>query len=112
MKLQASLNDIKAANIQVVAVSYDSQETLKEFSAGAEIEFPLLADPTSAVIDAYGIRNHDVEAGSRQDGIPHPGTFVVDADGVIRAKLFYSVRHRHAPQELIDIVNGLKAPTP
>jgi peroxiredoxin len=66
------------------------------------IKFPLLSDPNSETIDAFQIRNREVKAGSRQDGIPHPGTFLVDSDGVVRAKLFYTVRKRHSSEELIE----------
>ena len=41
-------------------------------------------------------------------GIPHPGTLVLDAKGVIRAKLFIDgFRKRHDPQELIEVARTL-----
>ena len=92
----------------MVAISYDPAETLQKFGEKNKIEFLLLSDPESKTIEAYGIRNKDVEAGSRLDGIPHPGTFVIDKDGVIRAKLFHSgYRERHTPKELVDAVKGI-----
>ena len=48
----------------------------------------------SKTIDAYQLRN--LEASGRTEGIPHPGTVIVDSKGIIRAKLFhggYKVRH-------------------
>ncbi len=100
------MDTIKKTKTQVVAVSYDPVETLQKFGEKSEIEFLLLSDPGSKTIDAYGIRNKDVEAGSRLDGIPHPGTFVIGKDGVIRAKLSRSgYRERHTPEELIEAVN-------
>lgn len=38
------------------------------------------------MIDAWGLRNH--EATGRAAGIPHPGTFVVDRQGVIVSRAF------------------------
>ena len=72
------------------------------------IKFPLLSDAKSEVIDAYHIRNQEVKEGSRLDGIPHPGTFLVDSDGVVRAKLFYTVRKRHGSDELIEAAKSIR----
>ena len=112
MKLQDRLNELDGAGIHVVAISYDSVKTLKEFATQAKISFPLLADPESRVIDAYGIRNTDVAKGSGRDGIPHPGTFLVDSKGIVRAKLFYSVRVRHTPEELLKASREMLTSSP
>jgi len=106
--LQKELKGIQQADIQVVAVSYDAVETLAKYGAENKITFPLLSDPDSKTIDAYGVRNKDVAEGSRQDGIPHPGTFLIGQDGVILAKLFYTIRKRHSPRELIEAAEKLK----
>lgn len=91
----------------MVAISYDSVETLKTFADRAKIEFPLLSDEESVAIKAFGILNEGVRAGSRQEGIPHPGTFVIDSNGLIRAKLFVSVRQRHTSDQLMHAVKRL-----
>ena len=68
-------------------MSYDDPKTLAAFALERGIGFPLLSDAGSKTIDAWGIRNE--EARGRTDGIPDPGTFLLDESGVIRAKLFY-----------------------
>lgn len=108
--MQEHLDDLRVAGIQVVAISYDSTETLKEFAERARIQFPLLSDMGSRTIDAYGVRNRDVESGSPQDGIPHPGTVVIDENGKIIAKLFHSIRKRHTPDELLQAVKAASVP--
>ena len=70
----------------MVAMSYDSPEILKRFTAKHSITYPLLSDTGSKTIDAYGIRNK--EATGRTNGIPYPGIFIIKADGVIHSKLF------------------------
>ncbi len=50
------------------------------------ITFPLLSDPRSTTIDAWGIRNR--EATGRSAGIPYPGTYVIDRNGVILSRAF------------------------
>jgi peroxiredoxin len=90
------------AGISVVAVSYDSMETLKEFSDKQKIGFPLLSDAGSKVIEKFGIRNKDMDERKELAGVPHPGTFVIDKEGVVRAKLFLKrYAQRHSVKELI-----------
>lgn len=108
MQLQKDLNRINEAGVDVVAISYDSVDILNSFADKKMIKFPLLSDTNSEAIDAYHIRNQDVEKGSRRDGIPHPGTFLVDSDGVVQAKLFYSVRKRHNSDELIEAAEAIR----
>lgn len=102
VQLQTSQEELRAAGLQVVAVSYDSEEILKRFAAKREITFPLLADPGSKVIEAFGIRNREA-AGGRIDGVPYPGTFILDREGIIRAKLFHDgYKERHTSTEIIE----------
>ena len=92
----------------MVAVSYDSVEVLKRFAIRGKITYPLLSDAGSQTIKAYGIYNQDADGGKLQ-GIPHPGTFIIDQEGVIRAKLFYDgYRERHQSQDMIQAGEALK----
>ncbi len=108
VQLQKDLNRINEAGIDLVAVSYDAADTLKGFAEKKMIQYPLLSDPKSEAIGAFKIRNQEVKKGSRLDGIPHPGTFLVDSDGVVRGKLFYSVRKRHGSDELIELAASVR----
>lgn len=94
----------KDASIQVVGISYDTRKVLADFAKKRSIKFPLLADEDSKLIDAFKIRNKS--AGRRvefMDGIPHPVTFLVDKEGIVRAKLIGTTRKRHKPQEIVAI---------
>jgi len=74
---------------------------LAKFADKSKITFPLLSDEGSKVIEAYGILNKEAEG--RAKGIPHPMTFLVDKQGVIRAKLFHEgYAKRHTSQDLIQ----------
>ena len=101
------MKEIEATGGQLVAISYDSAAILKRFSANSAITYPLLSDPGSKTIDAYGIRNK--EAPERWSGIPHPGTFIVDTKGIIRAKLFLEgYKERHAPEALVQALRDAR----
>ena len=107
IQLQADFDAIQEAQVRLVGISYDSPEILKAFTEKHKIAFPLLSDPESKVIDAYQLRNEDARAGTRQDGIPHPVTVVVDHEGVVRARLGYDVRKRHSTEELVRAALGV-----
>jgi len=86
--------------VQLVGISYDDTAVLKKFSDKAKIAFPLLSDPGSKTIEDYHIRN--VAARGRAQGVPYPGTFILDKHGVIRAKLFLEgFRDRHTTEALV-----------
>ena len=98
----------EAHGIKLYAVSYDDQETLKEFSEAQAIPYPLLSDIDSVVIKQYGILNTEV---SKDDaflyGIPFPGIYVVDESGTVIAKFFHdSYKKRDSPETLIDVALG------
>ena len=88
MELQGRYDEIRKQGLGLIAISYDSSETLKRFAASRGITFPLLSDSGSAVIRRYGIVNEQQEPGSRSYGVPHPGTFIVDRNGVVTARFF------------------------
>jgi len=105
--LQRDLKSIEAAGVQLVGISYDDTKALKTFSDRMKIAFPLLSDPGSQTIDAYHIRN--TAARGKAEGVPNPGTFILDRHGVIRAKLFLEgYRNRHSADELIKAAKAVK----
>ncbi len=107
MQLQADKKDIETAGLQIVAVSYDDPKVLAAFADARGIQFPLLSDPDSKTIEAYGILNK--EATGKAKGIPYPGTFVIDKEGVVRAKLFKDgFKDRAASAELIEAAKAVK----
>src|SRR5262249_14201995 len=78
--------------------------SLADFARRRNITFPLLADPGSRTIDAYGVRD------PQGDGIPHPATFLVDRQGVIREKLFEEGDpKRHPTDPLCQAARKLEA---
>lgn len=61
---------------------------LADFAARRGITFPLLSDEGSAVIKQYGILNTTVAPTNSTYGIPFPGTFFLDAKGVVTSRTF------------------------
>ena len=105
--MQRNLKSIEEAGVQVVGISYDEPAALKRFANQMKIAFPLLSDPGSETIDAYHIRNE--AAKGRAAGVPNPGTFILDREGMIRAKLFLEgYRQRHTTEALIEAAKSIK----
>jgi hypothetical protein len=88
VELESQRAPLRQRGLEVAAISYDSPAVLKDFAARRHITFPLLSDPDSAIIRRFGLLNPEYPPGDRAHGVPFPGTFVVDAEGVIREKHF------------------------
>src|SRR5262249_61758319 len=107
VQLQSDLKSIEDAGVHVVGISYDDTRVLKTVSDRLKIAFPLLSDPGSKTIDAYHIRN--AAARGKAEGVPMPGTFILDQAGVIRAKLFLEgYRDRHSTEALVKAAKAVK----
>ena len=105
--MQRDLKSIEAAGVQLVGISYDDMKALKTFSDRMKIAFPLLSDPGSQTIDAYHIRNE--AARGKAAGVPNPGSFILDREGIIRAKLFLEgYRDRHTTEALVKAAGAVE----
>lgn len=82
------MDTLRKQGLGLAAVSYDSVPVLKHFSDRRNIGYPLLSDAGSELIRKLGILNPAGKEGTPFYGIPHPVTFVLDADGTIRHKYF------------------------
>ena len=96
MQLTEISDQIEAMGISVVALTYDSVELLKTVKEDQGIQFTLLHDEDVSHVNAFGVRNLDYEPGHRVYGIPYPGIFQVDPNGVIKAK-FAEERYQDRP---------------
>ena len=113
MELQNRFEELTAQGLGVAAISYDSEQVLKDFAKRRGIsDVPLLSDDDSSVIRTFGIYNHVAEEGvgpNKDDasvkadvaqyvsvfganemivGTPFPGTFIVDRDGRVTSRFF------------------------
>ena len=105
MQLIDITDQFEAMGISVVAMTYDSVEMLKTVEEDQGIEFALLHDEARTHVTRLGVLNDiDYEPGQRAYGVPFPGIFLLDADGVIQAK-FAEESYRDRP----DFDNVLEA---
>lgn len=102
MELQQNLGEFAKLGLGVAGLSYDSQAILHDFAQRKGIHFPLLSDPDSKIIRELGILNETVPKDNPVFGIPYPGTYVLDANGVVVAKYFEEdFRQRYTAADLL-----------
>lgn len=71
---------------------------------GRALDYLLLSDPDHGVIDRYGLLNEDAPP---DRPVPHPTTYVIDREGVVRWA-FTEVDYRVRPSNE-DILAELRA---
>jgi peroxiredoxin len=111
VELQRRLPDFEAAGMKIFAVSYDPQDGLAEFARTYGITYDLLSDSDSTVITRFGILNTLIDPTEPDAevfyGIPYPGTYIVDASGMVVRKYFNQhLATRDAPERLLDEAGG------
>ncbi|MDB2687263.1 cellulase family glycosylhydrolase [Mariniblastus sp.] len=107
--LQQNRKSIEATGIRVVGLSFDKTEVLADFSSVNDIEFPLLADPTSKVIEQLGIVNTSRKKGTLRYKVAYPLTILIKRDrtvaGVVRGDTKTTL---HDFKKLISAWTGVK----
>ena len=91
-------------------MSYDSQEKQGKFVQRRKIQSTLLSDESSAVIDAFGLRNEDYKDSKKSYGVPHPIVFLINPEKQVAAKLYEKdylsndKSYRNRPE--VDVILG------
>jgi len=71
-----SLDALKAQNVEVVGVSFDSGDSHQKFIQKYSLNFPLIADTDGKIADAYGVRMNNRKMDNRV-------SFLIGLDGKI-----------------------------
>jgi peroxiredoxin len=86
--INTGVPEIEKRGYRVAGLSYDSPEILQATTVKRQLTYTLLSDPKSEIIDRYNLRDPQYPPGNRAYGVPRPIIFVLDPQGVIKAKLF------------------------
>lgn len=107
--LNGVADELAAAGWPLVGISYDPAATLTAFSEANGLKYPLMTDPGSKAIDAFGLRNEAMNGKARFEGIPHPIILFVAADGSVKAKLYEEAYQKRPPADLVlSTVKGFR----
>lgn len=88
LDLQRYKKEFDGQGLAVAAVSYDSVAILADFAKRKRITFPMLSDPQSKTIKAFGILNDHIPRSDMRFGVANPGVYLLNADGVVQSKYF------------------------
>jgi len=95
---------------EIIALSSDDEGDLQmmvdrvaEENDGLMLDYTFLSDPGAGVINRYGLFNQEDPRGR---AIPHPTTYVIDRNGVVRWKMT-EVNYRVRPENA-DIIAALE----
>ena len=104
----------RAAGVRLYALSYDEPDALADYAAAHDTTFTMLSDPDSEVIRSFGILNTLIPPDDHPwYGLPFPGSYVVDADGIIVAKFFeHNFAVRSGPEQLLAAALGQEFEVP
>lgn len=122
VELQRTVQEEKRDDVAVFAISYDPVSVLAGFSAKHDITYTLMSDEGSIVITSLGLLNERIPEerahyGKPMDdlhrGLPWPGTFLLDEDGLI-VERFFERSHRVRPSGavLLDVLVGSRGAIP
>lgn len=99
----------KAANCELLGLSIDSIYShlawvgnIKE-KFGVEIPFPIIEDLSMTVAKAYGM----IHPGA-SDTSAVRATFIIDAEGILRAMVYYPMTNGRSVPEVLRLVRGLQ----
>jgi peroxiredoxin len=112
VELQSRYAELKRKGLGLAVITYDSPAVMRDFSQRRGITFPLLSDPGSQTIKAYGILNTTVAEGTSNFGIPFPGTFLIDRHGKVTARFFEDAyQERNTISTILIKLGSAETPT-
>jgi peroxiredoxin len=107
VQLQQGVQDIEKAGAQLVAISYEAVDAQAKAAETFGLTFPVLADPGSKTIAAYGLLDPDATPTAK--GVAYAETLVLDRQGVVRAKLYYEdYKIRPGVSDIVQAVEKIK----
>ncbi len=100
--MERNRDEYRKLGMGIAAISYDSVAILHDFAERKGIHYPLLSDPKSEIIRSLGILNESVPKDNMVYGVPYPGSYLLDAQGVITAKYFEDdYRQRYTSADIL-----------
>jgi peroxiredoxin Q/BCP len=104
--LQAHKAELEALGYQIIGVSKDKQEAQKKFADAQGLEFPLIADTDTTLLQSLGCWGEKVACGHRTIGILRT-TYLVNEEGVIE-KIFTpkEIKTKIHAEQILDYIHG------
>ena len=103
--LQAHRAELAAAGYEIIGVSKDSRSAQKKFADAQGLEFPLIADTETSLLQQLGCWGEKVACGHKSIGTLRT-TYLVDEDGVIE-KVFTpkEIKTKIHAEQILDYIS-------
>ncbi len=95
---------LKQNRFVVIGVSLNDEKSHLKFEQKFDLPFTLIADPSHAIIDQYGVWGEKNLYGRKYTGL-HRTTFLIDEKGIIR-KIFLKPRSKQHAEDIIKAWNS------
>jgi len=105
--LQAHKAELAAAGYEIIGVSKDRQELQKKFADAQGLEFPLIADTETTLLQTLGCWGEKVACGRRTIGILRT-TYLVNEDGIIE-KIFVpkEIKTKNHAEQILAYISAI-----
>jgi len=105
--LDHRVNELKERNVEVIAVSVDSQFTHNAWRKTpinkggiGEVSYTMVADLSHQICRDYGIEH--------EDGVALRGAFLIDKDGIVRSQIVNDLPLGRSMGEILRLVDALQ----
>ena len=106
MQFRDHYKDFVKAGAVVVGVSRDNLVSHEKFKANLELPFELIADTEEKLCHMFGVVKNKIMYGKKVKGIER-STFLIDADGVLRAE-WRGIKVAGHVEDVLKAVKALK----
>ncbi|MBO4665102.1 MAG: peroxiredoxin [Bacteroidaceae bacterium] len=102
--LQAHKQELEAAGYAIIGVSKDKQATQKKFADAQGLDFPLIADTDTTLLQSLGCWGEKVACGRKTIGTLRT-TYIVNEDGIIE-KIFTpkEIKTKIHAEQILDYI--------
>ena len=104
--LQAHKAELQAAGYEIIGVSKDKEAAQKKFADAQGLDFPLIADTDTTLLQTLGCWGEKVACGRRTSGTLRT-TYLVNEEGVIE-KIFTpkEIKTKIHAEQILDYIKG------
>ena len=104
--LQAHKAELQAAGYEIIGVSKDKEAAQKKFADAQGLDFPLIADTDTTLLQTLGCWGEKVACGRRTIGTLRT-TYVVNEEGIIE-KIFTpkEIKTKIHAEQILDYIKG------
>lgn len=105
--INAIVGELEDRGYKLFGVSYDSADAQYRFSQNQMLQYGMLSDENSELIDAFGLRDPQYTEG-RAEGVPYAAVIVIGSDGkIIKKSVSSDFKMRPTNDQILTLVDSI-----